>query len=82
MTAIRQSSRMIPSGLSSNRKLSRNVRSIAACWRLKHRLIVIGLRDEFGSPLFFGELIPNGGDTSDTGNLEKLAVRSNARNSG
>jgi len=29
-----------------------------------------------------GELIPNGGDTSDTGNLEKLAVRSNARNSG
>jgi hypothetical protein len=46
-------------------------------------LIVIGLRDEFLAALYFmGELIPNGGDTSDTGNLEKLAVRSNARNSG
>ena len=46
-------------------------------------MIVIGLRDEFlAAPGFMGKLILNGGDTSDTGNLEKLAVRSNARNSG
>jgi hypothetical protein len=44
-------------------------------------LIVIGLRDEFLAALYFiGELIPNGGDTSDTGNLEKLAFKSNAYN--
>jgi hypothetical protein len=46
-------------------------------------MIVIGLRDEFLAAFYFmGELIPNKGDTSDTGNLEKLAFRSNARNSG
>jgi len=31
---------------------------------------------------FMREFIPNGGDTSDTGNLEKLAFSSNACNSG
>jgi hypothetical protein len=57
--------------------LSRNVRSIPACGRLKHELIVIGLRDEF-----LAALIPDGGDTSDIGNLEKLAFKSNACNDG
>jgi hypothetical protein len=51
--------------------------------RLKHQLIVIGLRGEFLAALcFMGELIPNGGDTSDTGNLEKVAFKSNACNNG
>jgi hypothetical protein len=63
--------------------LSRNVRSIPACGRLKHELIVIGLRDEFLAALYLmGELIPDGGDTSDIGNLEKLAFKSNACNDG
>jgi hypothetical protein len=54
-----------------------------ACGRLMHQLIVIGLRDELLAALdFVGELIPNGGDTSDTGNLEKRAFRSNTCNSG
>jgi hypothetical protein len=67
-------------GLSANRMLS-NVRSIPACGRLKHELIVISMRDEFfGSPLFYGGIDPNGGDTSDTGKLEKLAFKSNACN--
>jgi len=67
---------------SANRKLSRNVRSVPACGRLKHQFIIIGLRDEFLVALhFMGELIPNGGDTSDTGNLEKAALKSNACNS-
>jgi hypothetical protein len=44
---------------------------------------VIGLRGEFLAALcFMGELILNGGDTSDTGNLEKLAFKSNACNNG
>jgi hypothetical protein len=39
-------------------------------------VIVIGLRDEFLAALYFmGELIPNGGDTSDTGNMGKLAFK-------
>jgi hypothetical protein len=46
-------------------------------------LIVIGLRDEFLAALYLmGELIPDGGDTSDIGNLEKLAFKSNACNDG
>jgi hypothetical protein len=46
-------------GLSANRMLSRNVRSIPACGRLKHELIVISMRDEFLAALYFmGELIP------------------------
>jgi len=41
------------------------------------------LRDELLAALcFMGELITNGGDTSDTGNLEKLAFKSNASNDG
>ena len=56
---------------------------VPACGRLQHQLIVIGLKYELLAALYFmGELIPNKGDTSDTGNLEKLAFRSNARNSG
>jgi hypothetical protein len=48
-----------------------------------HQLIVIGLSDEFLEALYFMEkLIPNGGDTSDTGNLEKLAFKSNTGNNG
>jgi hypothetical protein len=56
---------------------------VPARGRLKHQLIVIGPRDEFLAALYFvKELIPNGGDTCDTGNLEKRAFRSNACNSG